>query len=693
MTSNRINVLNGGILPPAKERDTTRGLLLALLPLLLGQAVSMAFAQTTPPQLALKPVDLKLLVLAGNGTEPSFLAIQTFLNQIGVPHDDVILAAPGRAAVALPALNDSSKGFYQGIILATGNLAVCNAAGACGSALPDAGWAALDAYAAAFGIRTVSYYTYPNARYGLAPVSAVSIGATASNLSFSPGAAPIFPYLNTKNPLKITYTYAYLSAPVSAPGEVTTPILTMPGGTVGVVHKKADGREYLALTFDNNPNLIHSLALGYGVINWVTKGVFLGSRQVYLTPQVDDLFIANELYDAVTAGCKPSGFLVDPTVDLGSVCQNDQVSGADVIGLANWQSNIQVNPQTKGFQVTMAFNGLGATDDDGLVDLTDDLTSTASINAGKFNWVSHTFNHLNLDCYSPVPNSGVCRRATLQESGTEIDSNIYVARTLNLNFDGQSMVTPEISGLNNPEFIKAAVQRGIKYLIIDSSTLTANPPPHNTGIPNKLDSSILMIPRRPTSIFYNVSSPDIGVAGSLPDEYNYFYGPQGLLKIGGAGGAPFYATNQTYNQIMDQESNSLLMDMLRFKADPIMFHQSNLVRYDDVNSLFTDIMSRTLNKFMSISTLPVASMSEAAIGQLYNERMDYNASGVKATWYPGPATSITLTSTRGAMIPITGFCMSGCPAFGGQTIRKVSVTPGSPVTVTPNVIRSSNVGL
>ena len=684
MTSNCTNVLGGSVRQDGRESSGAGRLLRALLPLLIGQAViSLVQAQTAPIQIALKPVDLKLLVLAGSGNEPSFLAIQAFLNQIGIPHDDVILAPPGGAPLPLPALNDSSKGFYQGIVLATGNLAVCNATGACGSALPDAGWAALDAYAASYGIRTVSYYTFPNARYGLALVSAMSIGATPSNLSFAPGAAPIFPYLNTKNPLKVTYTYAYMASPVSAPGEVTTPILSMPGGTVGVLHKKADGREYLALTFDNNPNLVHSLALGYGVINWVTKGVFLGSHQVYLTPQVDDLFIANELYDAVTPGCKPPGFLIDPTIDLGSLCQNDQVSGADLIGLANWQNSIQLNPQTKGFQVTIAFNGLGATDDAGLVDLSDDLTSTASLNAGKFGWVSHTFNHLNLDCYNPVPNSGVCTKATLAEAGAEIDSNAYVAKTLNLNFDARSMVTPEISGLNNPDFIRAAVERGIKYLIIDRSTLTLNPPPHNTGIINKLDSSILMIPRRPTSIFYNVETPDIGVAGSLPDEFNYFYGPQGLLKIGGPGGAPFYATTQTYNQILDIESDSLLLDMLRFKADPIMFHQTNLVRYDDVNSLFSDVMSRTLNKFTSISALPVTSMSQAAIGDLYKERMDYNASGVRATWYPPPATGITLTAGHDAMIPITGFCANGCPAVGGQTIRKVAVTAGKAVTVTP----------
>src|SRR5262249_11147192 len=63
--------------------------------------------------------DLKLLVLSADGTDPSFAAIQAILNQIGVPYDAVVLTKTGGA---LPRLNDTFKGYYQGIILSTGNL-------------------------------------------------------------------------------------------------------------------------------------------------------------------------------------------------------------------------------------------------------------------------------------------------------------------------------------------------------------------------------------------------------------------------------------------------------------------------------------------------------------------------------------------------------------------------------------------
>ena len=516
-------------------------------------AVPLAYSQGTPAApLALKPVDLKLLVLAGSGTERS-LPNKSFLNDIGIPHDDVILAPAGKAAVPLPPLNDQTKGFYQGIILATGALVACDAQGVCASAtlrcgLDGSGYVCGDLWSS-----NVKLLYVPNARYGLSLVSTLVTSAlTPGTLTISPSASAIFPYLNVAHPVTVTNSYAYLASPVSANGEATTPILSMAGATVGVVHKKPDGREYLALTLDNNENLIHSLVLSYGLINWVTKGVFVGARQVYLTPQVDDIFLANELFDMVTPGCNPGGFLVDPAKDLSTQCQTDQISGSDLTGLVAWQNRIQANAQTKGFQVTMAFNGVGASDPDTIADFTDPLVKGSIANAQKFIWVNHTYNHLNLDCYDASANGGACRPATAADSALEIESNVQFAKALGLTVDAASMVTPEISGLANPDFVHTAAQHGIKYLIIDNSTLIANPPPSNTGIRNSIENSILLIPRRPTSIFYNVESPDAGDAGSLPDEYNFFYGPQGIFKL--AGGAPYFAAKQRYAQILDHEA-------------------------------------------------------------------------------------------------------------------------------------------
>jgi hypothetical protein len=640
---------------------------------------SSIFAQS-PPQLAPKPLILKLLLLAGTGTEPSFLAMQAFLNQIGIPHDDVVLAAPGKPALPLPPLNDATKGFYQGIILATGNLAVCNAAGACNSALSAVDWTTLDNYATTFGIRVLSYYTYPNSRYGLSPVNSIDTTSASASLTLLPAAATLFPYLNLSNPIPITNAYVYTATTQAAAGEQTTPIMQVNGMTVGVLHTTATGEQFLAITFDNSPTLLHSLALNYGLINWVTKGVFLGARHIYLNPQIDDLFIPNDLYSGGVAGCQPGGFLIDPTVDPSVNCPTGLMSGPDLTSLAAWQDAVRANPQTTQFQTVLAFNGLGLDNGSGAVDLTNPLSIAAIAAAGKFSWVSHTFDHANLDCYDPVPNSGICTQATVAESAAEIDNNLVTARALGLNLDAQSMVTPNISGLTNPNYILAAIYRGVKNLVMDSSTLAANPPPTNTPIANNIYYSVIEIPRRPTSIFYNTTTAVTGVPGSLPDEYNYFYGPQGIFRIGGPGGLPYFTANQTYSQIIDSESNSLLIDMLNYKANPIMFHQSNLIRYDGTHTLYTDLIDATIKKFAQISNLPVISLTQSQMGTLFQQRADYNAAGVQAIWTPGSPATITITTLRPAFVPITGFCKYGCESYGGQVIGQVEVV-GQPVTV------------
>ena len=52
----------------------------------------------------------------------------------------------------------------------------------------------------------------------------------------------------------------------------------------------------LLLTFAQSPTAFHTLALGYGVVNWVTHGVFVGEHHVYASPQIDDFYLASKIY-------------------------------------------------------------------------------------------------------------------------------------------------------------------------------------------------------------------------------------------------------------------------------------------------------------------------------------------------------------------------------------------------------------
>ena len=77
--------------------------------------------------------------------------------------------------------------------------------------------------------------------------------------------------------------------------------------------------------------------------------------------------------------------------------------------------------------------------------------------------------------------------------------------------------------------------------------------------------------------------------------------------------------------------------------------------------------------------LPVTSLTQSALGAALEDRMAYNASGVKATYTPG--LGVTLTATRAAKIPVTGACFGTCESYGGQSLSQVSIGAGQSVTI------------
>ena len=680
--------MRGQILPPGPPIVVPKPSPAAVPP-------TTAAAATAAPQAAVfktnAPRAMKLLVIAGDGTEPAYAAIKASLDTLGIPYDTAVtvkLSATGTPTlVPLPPLTDAAatKGNYQGIVLSSGNPVYC-ALNVCTPGLGAADWTVLENYAHDFGVRIASYYSWPEARYGLAFNQALSSTTTPKTAYFTGDAASLFPYLNTAAGVSIANAYMYLATAAPITGETTTPFLTVNGYVVGATHRKADGREYLALTVDSSPYLTHTLQLSYGVLNWVTKGVFLGGRKVYLTPQVDDVFLSNDQYKQGVAACTPVGFVNDPTYDPSGACPTLRITGADLQNLANWQAKWNQNAQFKAFKVAHAYNGLGAADATGAVLKNDSLVTAAIKLKNSFWWLTHTWDHEDLDCFNPAPNSGAasCVPATYAQSITELSKNFAIGGKLGLPVDAPSIVTPGISGLKNPDFLRAAVAQGIRYLVSDTSKPEYLPAIPNTGIRNPLQPSILMIPRRPTNIFYNTMSGFANVPGSLPDEYNHFFGPSGIFRIGGPGGPPFFPTVQSYADIVNRESDNLLGYMLRNEIYPQMYHQGNVYRFSGNATLLTDAHDAAFRKFAAISNLPVISLQQTDIGKEIERRMGVIASGVSGVLTPG--VSIALTASSGAAnAQVTGACGgSSCESYGRQCQSRIAVTVGLTTTVALN---------
>lgn len=93
-------------------------------------------------------------------------------------------------------------------------------------------------------------------------------------ISLTAAGAKVFPYVNAAAAIPIRYAYTYLAAPADSS---ITPLLTDAAGHALVaIRAYPDGRETLMQTFDGNPNLLHSVLLGYGLVNWATRGLFIG---------------------------------------------------------------------------------------------------------------------------------------------------------------------------------------------------------------------------------------------------------------------------------------------------------------------------------------------------------------------------------------------------------------------------------
>ena len=617
---------------------------------------------------AVRPLEMKLLVLSADGTEPSFDAMTNLLDHLAVPYQSVILKNQ-----PLPALSANGQGKYQGIVLSTGSLTYYNGSSYV-SALSAADWTAIETYMRDYNVRLASFYTFPEPRYGLTYASALSpTDASPGNAAMTAAGQAVFTYLNPSSSVKVTSAYTYLATSTPASGETTTPLLTMGGGIVGATHRKADGREYLALTMDQSRYLNHSMSFHYGAINWVTRGVFIGQRRVYLIPQNDDIFLSSSLFVSNNPACQPGGVTSDPTFN-DDACPTLRITAADLSTLAAWQGQVRNKAQYRYFKVAHAFNGFGATPEFGLTN--DPLLAEATRQKSTFNWLSHTFSHENLDCYLPVPNSGVCTPATYANSLAEIDQNKTIATKLGLSNDTLSMVTPGISGLNNPNFMKAFYDRGMRYVVTDTSRPGGLPAVPNTVILNPHQPGVMMIPRRATNIFYNTATPNAGANGSETDEYNFMFGPNGIFRIGGPGGAPFFSTTQTYTQIIERESDAIILYMLRGEQYPLMFHQANFYRYNGANTLFTDLMDAVMRKWSAISKLQVGSLKQATLGSRLKERLDLTMAGVKGVYTPG--VGVILTAAKNVTVPLTGICnSSGCEAvYNGQRQDRVRVNAG-----------------
>lgn len=642
-------------------------------------ACAPAWAQTVDcmsTTVAAASVNLRLLVISADGQEAVLPAIKSVLDYVGIPYDVMIAGGTTNTPLDAAALCDARGGTgnarYQGVLLTTGSLGFDNG-GTWTSALTAAEWSLLWDYEAKYRLRQATFYTVPGYSpdtFGLSmpvqPASSAVITATLTNTSptgsGNPSGQQVFSDLQPNAVITISNSYTYLAAAPTAGSTVTPLLVDAAGHPIASINNYPDGRKNLALTTDGNPYLLHTLALGYGIVNWVTKGVYLGQRKVYLSAQPDDVLIPNDIWVPSTDGRSGSD----------ATGKTLRLTASDYTKFITWQTN----RNTKGpgnIVIENPFNADGATSSLGPADwypaTRDDLTPAIIKNSKPFNWMSHTYTHLNLD--APV---------TYNEVLSELRQNDSMAtRTLKLaNYFKDAMITPDVSGLNNPEALRAMSDFGIRYVVSNTSvncgnrtgapTTLACPAP-NVGVYNDIQPNILMVPRYPANLFYNVSTP-----AEWTSEYNFLY-------------RAFWGKDLSYQEVLGKESDVWLRYMLNFDLRPVMFHQPNMIAYNKgTRSLLGDLIDVTVAKFSAMSVLPPQSQPLRQIGSLMAQRMKLKAALAPATGAPlsarlvfgataTTASAIVLSNptTTAVTVPITGASVVGAAnseTYGGQTTLK-----------------------
>src|SRR4051794_7085235 len=252
---------------------------LAALALSLPVALAAGPTRIAPGQ----RVDLRVLLISADGTEPGFGAWRAALDREGVPYDTLVATQAAPLSDAQLADYGAGHARYQAVILAGGDLgtAVRNPDSSTSflSAFSDAEWATLAKFERTFGIRQLSDYTAPSPAHGLNTVGGARTDGVAATLT--PTGRLAFPYLQgpvtiADDDPAVAETFGYHATPVGGAGWET--LLAAPDGSalLGVYTHPDDGREEMVMTVASNQFQNHNELLRHGMLNWVTRGVFLG---------------------------------------------------------------------------------------------------------------------------------------------------------------------------------------------------------------------------------------------------------------------------------------------------------------------------------------------------------------------------------------------------------------------------------
>ncbi|HEU4734641.1 MAG TPA: hypothetical protein VFT22_42410 [Kofleriaceae bacterium] len=592
-------------------------------------------------------IELKLLVITATGDEPAYLAARSALDRIGTPYDALIATTTDLVPSVLS--NGVDDCYYRGIVIAVGGLGFFDeTTQTWTSAFTSDEWSTLAGYETACSARELIWYGWPSSDLGLALATSFTPSETVTAQITTAGAG-VFPYVPASAAIPIHDAFGYKATVTDA--ATTALIQSSDGGTLAAQRVGADGRETMIVTVDSNPNLVHGLVLEYGMVNWVTRGVFLGKKRAYLAPQVDDVFIEDDLWNITTHRNNP---------DLDGV-NTLRITGSDIDSVVNWQTGFRTRLSSGSFYITtMAFNGIGTVSSE----YPDQTPVTRGRAAGsKLSWLSHTWDHENMDAMSRTA------------AASEVSRNCNRAANLALSgFTCSDLVTPDMSGLTSSNAMAGIVDAGARNVVSDTSiteevaaqrgTTPGDNPSFNVGRVNSVDTDVYQVPRHPTNIFY-----DVATRAAEVDEYNTIY-------------RSYWGRDLGYSEIISVDTSFGLHYLLTGDIDPLMFHQTNLRSESiggTIHTLAGDWIEASATQFTALSGFPILSLSQHGLAAAMQARAAFNACGAAATYVESGAThTLELRSTGTCVVPVTGVSSTAgtVEVYAGVPTTEVAISPG-----------------
>jgi hypothetical protein len=543
---------------------------------------------------------MKILLLSATNDpvlEPTILLAKNTLNNYGIPFEHVYFVENKIKINPLPKLLDEEDNpLYYGIILSNGLLAYQDALGFFLSALSKEEWITLHDFNSNFNIRLVSLYSYPQEQLGVKVVPTDFPGKTVDLLP-----TQSFINLDTAYPhdLKFNLSYSWSYPAKLHDSKRAKPLLFFSE------HKDNEGLSTIAsvqLQTDDNREEIHfffaqsylftsSTSISAAWIHWLTKNMYLGKRRIYVNAHVDDLFLSTALYSKYE----------DPTVDSPSAEKFIYRLTPDDLELFLRQQDKEIRPlaQNAQFRLEMAFNGNGIIEHGG--QFQDQLLKTAKDHIQEFTWVTHTFSHGDLDWWP------------YQKAKWEFLTNLIIASDFLPNnspyFSSNGIVTPRISGLFNPQALRAMSDVGLRFAVGDNTRKDLLPQNIHHGLFTTKDlngfEGIFIIPRYATEIYYNTSLPQ-----ELTDEYNFIY-------------TKYFGRESTSEEIFEREKKRVIRQLLSYEYSPYMFHQANLRSFvwgNKRESLLGLWLKNIFEEIRLYSNLPILSAKMNDLAELYFQR-------------------------------------------------------------------------